>query len=244
MNRKKVFAVCIMLIIFFTMSIHNLVVAAITGIVNKETVRVRKEATTDSPIVMLVSIGDKITVISKEGDWYKVKVKDKTGYIREDLLDIEGEASDNKDNTSETNNNTVENNNSNSNEDANVGNNQNGNQTQEPEQNQGGENVENNEEQPTENPSEDVENPNDIPEDGKETNNKTITIETLELAEEQRTVGVKIILAKDTSLKILPLVNSSDISKVPEGSEVEILEIINSWCKIGNDEFSGWIRLK
>ena len=67
------------------------IIAATTGIVNVDTVRVRKKATTDSSIVELVSIGDKITITGEEGNWYKVKVGTVTGYIRKDLLTVEGD---------------------------------------------------------------------------------------------------------------------------------------------------------
>lgn len=86
MKMLKLFVVIILLV-----SIHTTVIAATTGIVNVDTVRVRKEATTDSEIVELVSIGDKIKILGKEGNWYKVKVNSVTGYIREDLLTVEGE---------------------------------------------------------------------------------------------------------------------------------------------------------
>ena len=74
---------------------------------NVETVRVREKATTDSDIVELVSIGDKITITGEEGNWYKVKVGKVTGYIRKDLLTVDGkttEVTGNKNNNDASNN--------------------------------------------------------------------------------------------------------------------------------------------
>ncbi len=87
----KIFVVTVLLV-----SIQVTVLAATIGVVNSDTVRVRKKASAnndESPIIELVSIGDKITIIGEDGDWYKVKVNGKEGYIRKDLLTVEGEDS-------------------------------------------------------------------------------------------------------------------------------------------------------
>lgn len=60
---------------------------AVTGKVNTETVKLRAEASTQSKIVMLVSINDKVEIIEKSGDWYKVKFDGKTGYIYAKYID-------------------------------------------------------------------------------------------------------------------------------------------------------------
>ncbi len=60
---------------------------AITGKVNTETVKMRADASTDSKIVMLVSINDKVEIIEKSGDWYKVKFDGKTGFIYAKYVD-------------------------------------------------------------------------------------------------------------------------------------------------------------
>ena len=66
-------------------------VYATTGKIEKDTVRVRKEATTDSEIITLVSIGDKVEILSEDGEWYQIKFEEKTGYVRKDMLTVEEE---------------------------------------------------------------------------------------------------------------------------------------------------------
>lgn len=60
---------------------------AVTGKVNTETVKMRADASTDSKTVMLISINDKVEIIEKSGDWYKVKFDGKTGYIYAKYVD-------------------------------------------------------------------------------------------------------------------------------------------------------------
>ena len=77
-------------------------VYATTGKIEKDTVRVRKEATTDSEILTLVSIGDKVEILSEDGEWYQIKFEEKTGYVRKDMLTVEEEKTE-ETNTSEEN---------------------------------------------------------------------------------------------------------------------------------------------
>ena len=56
------------------------------AIVIGDKVNVRKSYTTESEILTTVELGKKVKLISKSGEWYKIKVGDVKGYIREDLL--------------------------------------------------------------------------------------------------------------------------------------------------------------
>ena len=56
--------------------------------VQTETLRVRKKASTDSKIVTLVSEDDKLKVKKQNGDWAKVKVDGKTGYVSKDYAKV------------------------------------------------------------------------------------------------------------------------------------------------------------
>lgn len=47
---------------------------------------VRESATTDSAKVTSATHNTEVEILGKEGEWYKVNVNDKTGYIREDQL--------------------------------------------------------------------------------------------------------------------------------------------------------------
>ena len=67
---------------------------AIDGKAIKETVRMREKATADSKIVELISENDKVEIISEDGEWYKVKYKNEdktyTGYVRKDMISVDG----------------------------------------------------------------------------------------------------------------------------------------------------------
>lgn len=68
-----------------------------TGIVNTDTLRLRKSNSTDSSIITLLSIDDKVEILeSMENGWYKVKYTDKRtqteyeGYVSGDYITIQG----------------------------------------------------------------------------------------------------------------------------------------------------------
>ena len=110
MNKKT--KIGLIIIAFITSLIITTKVYATTGKANQETVRMRKEATTDSSIVTLISINEEVEVLSEEGDWYKIKYKTYTGYVRKDMLDVEGKENNtttDNENTSEQNNISEEN---------------------------------------------------------------------------------------------------------------------------------------
>lgn len=50
---------------------------ASTGKVTTDTLRLRKEASTDSSIIALLSENDKVEILGEENGWYKVKSGDK-----------------------------------------------------------------------------------------------------------------------------------------------------------------------
>ena len=62
---------------------------ATTGKITSDNVRIRKEANTNSEILTLISIGDKVEVIETEGEWTKVKYSEFIGYIRNDMLEVQ-----------------------------------------------------------------------------------------------------------------------------------------------------------
>lgn len=213
MRKNKLLKTIIAIILLI--SIQTAVIAASSGVVNVDTVRVRKKATTDSAIVALVSIGDKITIIGEEDNWYKVKAKDNEGntvqgYIRKDLLTVEGEI---------TTSAPVE-------------------EPEKPVEN----NDDNTDEKPiqTEEPNTNVETPNENNDVTVERNDKTISVIK---TTGNISVGQKVQLSEDLKIKILPLANSSNIAKVQANTEVTILEVINSWCRVETGEYVGWVRI-
>ena len=75
---------------------------ATTAITLNDNTRLRKKASTSSEIVEVIDKDEKLEVVSKEDDWYKVKYKSYVGYIRGDLLDIEGEKKEETSKSDET----------------------------------------------------------------------------------------------------------------------------------------------
>ena len=62
-----------------------------TGIVNVPSgscLRLRESPNTNAKILAGVNTGTQVDVLSKEGDWYKVAFKDKTGYMHGDYLKV------------------------------------------------------------------------------------------------------------------------------------------------------------
>lgn len=94
---KKVFLTLITIILFFT----NIVIAETIGTVKTNGLNVREGAGTNFKSIMKLNSGNKVSIISEEGDWYKVEVNGKEGYVNKKYVD----KTDNNSNTngSETN---------------------------------------------------------------------------------------------------------------------------------------------
>ena len=87
MNKKAKIGLIILAFIILTISTK---VYATNGKANQETVRMRKEASTESSVVTLISLDEEVEVLSEEGEWYKIKYQTYTGYVRKDMLDVDG----------------------------------------------------------------------------------------------------------------------------------------------------------
>lgn len=210
--KNKVVKILIVGILIIGMQLP--IFAATTGIVNVDTVRVRKKATTDSSIVELVSIGDKITITGEEGDWYKVKVGKVEGYIRKDLLTVEGEIAT----STEPENNAGESN--------------------EPVETPS-EDVPEVDTPAEEKPVESTQNENDE----SVTEIKGEKISTLKSAEGV-SAGNTVQLTEEIKIKILPSANSTNIEKLEANTLVKILEVVNKWCRVETAEGAcGWVRI-
>ena len=59
-----------------------------TGKITGNTVRIRKSPSTEAEIITNVYKDDNITVLEKEGDWYKVEYEGNEGYIFGDYIDV------------------------------------------------------------------------------------------------------------------------------------------------------------
>lgn len=175
--------------------------ATSTGVVNTETARMRAEANTTSNIVALVSQDEKVEILEKSGDWYKVKYKDNTGYIYAQYVD-------NKDNKSEqsTNNTTAPNNT--------VSNTTINNET---------------------------ENNNAI-ENTQTSVEVSTTAETNTADEKIIENNTQILFVEDASLKLVPLINSTEIKSLKANTPVTVLDYANGWYFVNSEDAQGWVR--
>ena len=112
-SKKNIKSILIMTVIgIVSLFFINMSLAANTAKVNVETANLREEANENSKILELLSLNEEIEVLEKDGNWYKVKAKGITGYLRQDLIKINQEISENEaENTSIENQNNVESNN-------------------------------------------------------------------------------------------------------------------------------------
>ncbi len=79
----------------------NISLAANTGKVNVGTANLREAADSNAKILELLSVNQEVEVIEKTGDWYKVKVKGMTGYLRQDLITVSEQEKKNDSNSND-----------------------------------------------------------------------------------------------------------------------------------------------
>lgn len=83
-NIKIIISALLILNILFIFNINQF---ALTGTITENVVRMRRNPTTDSEIIMNFDVGDKLQIIEKTNDkWYKVQYKEKVGYIYSDFI--------------------------------------------------------------------------------------------------------------------------------------------------------------
>lgn len=78
---------------------------ASTGMVTTDTLRVRKEASTDSSTIALLSVNDEVEILEEEYGWYKVKFGDKVGYVAAQYINVLTNTNNNNENLNKDNNN-------------------------------------------------------------------------------------------------------------------------------------------
>ena len=116
--KKVCFITGITCIIMFSLNFKSL--ATTQGAITEFSVRLRKEASTSSDIIMLLAQDDKVEVLEQNGDWYKIKSGENTGYVYKDYIKLQDElkattnkapSSEKSEETSATKDNTNENSN-------------------------------------------------------------------------------------------------------------------------------------
>lgn len=74
---------------------------ASNGIVTEASVNIRKEASTDSEKIVTISKNDKVNILEKSEQWYKVEYKNKIGYVYSKYIKVEDENNLNSDENSD-----------------------------------------------------------------------------------------------------------------------------------------------
>ena len=198
---------------------------ATTGKAINDTTRIRKKANTNSEVVAVMTKGEKIEILSEEDGWYKVEYKESdskiTGYVRNDLLDVEKTEKNEKANTeSENQEKTQENS-----------------ETQKVEE----EKQEETSAETTEVVEESTTSEETVSEDSVAENTATdfeINSETEEVIVEENS---QLKLSADTDLQLLPVIFSCKTGKISANTNVTVLEVVGNWTKIESNDQEGWI---
>ena len=84
-KRLTILSIVLLLSLIYSSTVHATDKAKVTS----ETVRIRKEASTTSQVIELVSLNEELEILEQDGDWYKVKYNKITGYVKSDLVEVE-----------------------------------------------------------------------------------------------------------------------------------------------------------
>lgn len=105
-SKKNIKSIVLMVALgIITLFFINISFAANNAKVSVETANLREKADENSKILEQLSLNQEVEVLEKDGDWYKVKSKGITGYLRQDLITLEKEENSTNINTD---NNTTE----------------------------------------------------------------------------------------------------------------------------------------
>ncbi len=226
----RLFAIVLGLLLCMQMSSY-----ATTGKSTGANVRIRKSASTDAEVIDLLGLDETVEILSKEGDWYKVSFKGKTGYVSQSLISTNEEIEAN--NSPEVNNQNVENNENSEglNEQGNTNLENTDQQNSENTDQQNNENSENSDGQNNENSNNEQNNNQNV----DENTNQTTTNET-----ESNTVQNKVYkMAENADINILPVVTSEHIGEVKKDDEVTLISNAGLWVFIKAENVNGWIRI-
>ena len=186
-------------VIIIALLIFSGIVKATEVEITGDIINLRQEASTDSTIIIQIAKGEKCELIEEEGNWYRIKYGDYTGYVSKDYAEIVADSSSEESKNTESNNNTQEDNSNTTQEESNTAEQEN--------------NTNSGEEQNTTS-------------EGSSASNSSRTGKT----------------NKNTSVRIVPLINSSRIATLRNNTDVTVIEELNGWAYIQTDEIAGWVR--
>lgn len=188
-----------LLVIIIALLVFSGIVKATEVEITGDIINLRQEASTDSTIIIQIAKGEKCELIEEEGNWYRIKYGDYTGYVSKDYAEIVADSSSEESKNTESNNNTQEDNSNTTQEESNTAEQEN--------------NTNSGEEQNTTS-------------EGSSSSNSSRTGKT----------------NKNTSVRIVPLINSSRIATLRNNTDVTVIEELNGWAYIQTDEIAGWVR--
>ena len=212
---KTLKKVILMVAIFLAVLIISNVSKAATVKVTGETLNVRKEASTSSDVIAMLSKDIECELLGEEGDFYKIKYKNYVGYVSKKYAEVIGKNGDNtlvEGNTNEQN--TINN--------ENVSN---------------SENIDNSQSSSVEQENTTDNNQNSSNTVESNSNNENINNEATESY-----TGTEKTLPKNTDIRILPLIYSSVLENSKQDISVLVITEINGWSYIQTDEINGWVR--
>lgn len=189
--------------------------------VTGDTINIRKGPSTSTSVVAMLFKGVECDVLGEEDGWYKIKYKSYTGYVSKEYVEVIGESTSKKEdeNTNNQVNNATNSNVNSNNNNTSIENNVDDTKNET--------NVENN--LTVEQNSIKGDNVSSVEQDNEKTDNDNIQIVYKKLKE-------------NSTLKILPLIYSSNIEDLKKNTEVVLLAEITGWSYIQTDNSCGWIR--
>lgn len=106
-SKKSIKSILIMAVLgIVSLFFINMSLAANTAKISVETANLREEANEKSKILELLSMNEQVEIIEKNGEWYKVKARGITGYLRQDLIKV---AEEQQETTTERNSSNTQN---------------------------------------------------------------------------------------------------------------------------------------
>ena len=107
-SKKSIKSIVIFAILGITaLFFINMSFAANNAKINVETANLRETPDAEGKILEQLSLNDEVELVEKSGEWYKVKSNGITGYMRQDLLTVKEEVTDNNTTNNPVSENTV-----------------------------------------------------------------------------------------------------------------------------------------
>ena len=91
-SKQKIVSI---IIAFIILLFANISLGAGTATITVETARLRESPSQDSSILELISLNEEVEILGQEGEWYQVRYNGITGYLRNDLLKVTNQNTDN-----------------------------------------------------------------------------------------------------------------------------------------------------